>query len=116
MLCRSRVDVEEIVGSKFAKLPAPDPDTDPLFIPAPLFHALSWIISDLGDVKDRAQWSETIAAGLRATRQKGDPGKWLGDKATDHHIAGAHAREVLEQSLVRDAVLLRLADALEAQV
>jgi hypothetical protein len=107
---------DAVVTSKFAKLPLPDADTDPLLIPAPLFYALSWVIADLGDVKDRAQCSETIAAGLRATRQAGQATQWLGEKALDHHAAGDHARAVLEQALLRDAVLLRLADAIEGQI
>ncbi len=105
----------EIVNSPFAALPAPDPETDPIVIPTPLFHALSWLIADLGAVKDRAQWSETIESGLRATKTPGTAAKWLGEQATTHREAGKHAEKVLQQTIVNDELLLRLAAVIEAQ-
>ncbi len=106
---------DAVTKSPFAKLPAPPPGVEPLLVPAPLFYALSWVIAELGDLKDRAQWAETIASGLAATKLEGKPSQWLGDKAIDHHAAGARAKEILAQSIATDSVLLRLAEALEAQ-
>jgi hypothetical protein len=111
----SRYLTEAVVSNKYNVLPEADPECRPIAVPAPLFYAVSWLIADLGDVKDRAQWSETIAAGLRATNTPGEPSKWLGADAIDHRMAGEHARGALDQAIRKDTVLLRLADAIEKQ-
>jgi hypothetical protein len=105
-----------IVNSGFAKLPTPPAGADALTIPAPLFYALSWVIDDLGRVKDAAQETELIQMGLHATGIRAKPAKWLGKGAIGHHAAGEHARKVLAQSLREDRLLLRMADAFEAQI
>jgi hypothetical protein len=111
-----RYVVDEIVKSPFSTLPDADPEYDPIAIPAPLFYALSWIIDDLGRVKDQAQETEFLENGLKVTSIEGEPAKWLGASAVGHHAAGAHARKVLAQTIEQDKLLLRLADAIEAQL
>lgn len=108
--------VESIVKSPFSKLPAAPPDSEPLAIPAPLFYALSWIIADLGRVKDAAQETEFIEQGLIATGSSGSPRQWLGDSSIGHHEAGEHARKVMTRTLHEHNLLLRLAEAFEAQL
>jgi hypothetical protein len=111
-----RYMVESIVTSPFSKLPAAGPGEDPLVMPAPLFYALSWIIDDLGRVKDAAQETELVENGLHAAKINAEPSKWLGQSAIGHQAAGAHAREVLAQTIEKDQLLLRLADVFAAQV
>lgn len=112
----SRYLTEAILNSPFAKLPKPAEGEEAITLPAPLFYALSWIIDDLGKVKDAAQETELIEHGLRATQQSGDPARWLGERAIGHHAAGLHARKVVDQTLKKDRLLLRLAESIESQL
>ena len=111
-----RYMAERVVTSPFNQLPAPPEGVDPLFIPAPLFYALSCFIGELGDIKDAAQWTEAIEAGLKVTGEAGSPEQFLGEQAVSHEVAGQRAAAVVAQTIVADALLPRLADALEAQL
>lgn len=104
-----------IVESPYNKLPVPTSDDRPIVIPAYLFYALSYLIDALGRVKDRAQVTEAFAAGLAATGAgKGRSAEsYLGDDALTPEAAGDAATELMEQVLGEDALLTRLADALE---
>ena len=105
-----------IVQSPYAKLPDADPEVEPIVLPAPLFQALTAIINDLGDVKDRAQFTETAEMGLRAIGSREKASKWLGKTVTTHHTAAKLAHAMLDQTIVTDKLLLRLADAVDAQL
>jgi hypothetical protein len=112
----SRYLGEAVVNSPFNRLPAPGAGVDPLTLPAPLFYALSWAIAELGRIKDAAQETEVVEHGLRATHQPGSASTWLGADALGYVEAGRAASKVVAQTLRRDRLLLRLADALEPQV
>jgi hypothetical protein len=105
----------EVVGNRFNQLPAAPEGVEPVLLPAPLFYALSWLIAELGAVKDRAQLTESVEAGLRATGQAGTGRKLLGSAALPQAEAATLARRMVQQALVKDRLLLRLADAVEAQ-
>jgi hypothetical protein len=46
---------KEVLESRFNVLPAPQPGAKPLLVDAPHFYALSWLISELGFIKDDGQ-------------------------------------------------------------
>jgi len=112
----SRYLGEAVVNSPFNRLPAPGAGVDPLTLPAPLFYALSWTIAELGGIKDAAQETELVEHGLHATHVTGTAAKLLGAEALSYAEAGRRAGKVVAQTLRRDRLLLRLADALEPQV
>ena len=107
---------EAVVSSPFNRLPPPVSGVTPLTLPAPLFFALSWAIAELGRIKDAAQETEVVEHGLRATHQPGSASTWLGADALGYVEAGRAASKVVAQTLRRDRLLLRMADALEPQV
>lgn len=107
---------EAVVTSPFNRLPQAEEGPDPLVLPAPLFYALSWAIAELGRIKDAAQETELVEHGLHATHQPGTASVWLGGDALGYVEAGRAASKVVAQTLRRDRLLLRLADALEPQV
>lgn len=111
-----RYMVEAIVKSPFSKLPTAEEGIEPLVIPAPLFYGLSWIIDDLGRVKDAAQKTELVEHGLVAAKITGKASQWLGTSAIDHQAAGEHARKVIDQTIKQDRLLLRLAESFESQI
>ena len=106
--------VPEVVGSRFNQLPEAPEGVDPLRVPAPLFYALSWMIAELGAVKDRAQLTESVSAGVKVLGLKTTAGKLLGKIATTHVDAARVARQVVERTVVKDKLMLRLADSVEA--
>lgn len=105
-----------VVNNPFNELPKGDGKIKPVLLPAPLFYALSWTIAELGAIKDRAQWTETVAHGLDAVGVTGaKPKRWLGELALDARDAGKQAAAIAEKTLFEDKLLQRLADALDAQ-
>ncbi|MEN9800772.1 MAG: hypothetical protein RL653_4469 [Pseudomonadota bacterium] len=105
----------EVVNNPFNQLPAAPGGVDPVLFPAPLFYALSWMIAELGAVKDRAQLTETVDAGIRVTGLKATAKGLLGTVATSHAEAAKVAQEMVKQTVLGDRLLLRLADAVDAQ-
>ena len=105
----------DVVENPFNRLPTPEPTDRPVSIPAPLFYALSYVIDRLGRVKDRAQWTETLSAGLKATGSGRNRSieSYLGADAMTQAEAGTAATEILEQALGEDALLTRMAEAVE---
>jgi hypothetical protein len=106
-----------VVNNPFNALPKGDGRAEPLRLPAPLFYALSWLIAELGALKDRAQWTEVVAHGLDAVGL-GDakPKRLLGDATLEAREAGKLAGAIAQKTLFEDKLLPRLADAIEAQV
>jgi hypothetical protein len=108
---------KEIVESPFNRLPAAEPEDEPVSLPAPLFYALSYAIDRLGAVKDRAQWTETMQHLLHETGEKTD--KPLSELMGEIHLETADAArlggEIVAQVFEQDRLLPRLIDALEAQ-
>ncbi len=106
-----------VVGNPFNELPKGDGSVKPVLVPAPLFYALSWLIAELGVLKDRAQWTETVAHMLDAEGVGGGakPKRWLGDMALDAREAGKQAAAIAKQALFEDKLLERLGAALAAQ-
>ncbi len=83
-----------VVNNPFNDLPKGDGSIKPVLLPAPLFYALSWTIAELGSLKDRAQWTETVTHGLEAVGVAGaKPKKWLGDLTLEAREAGKHRGE-----------------------
>jgi hypothetical protein len=114
----SRYLTPAVVENPFNDLPKGDgKGADPILFPAPLFYALSWLIAELGTLKDRAQWTESVAHGLEAlgVAGGGKPKRWLGEVALDAKEAGKAAGALSRQALLEDKLLQRLAAALEAQ-
>ncbi len=105
-----------VVNNPFNDLPKGDGSIKPVLLPAPLFYALSWTIAELGSLKDRAQWTETVTHGLEAVGVAGaKPKKWLGDLTLEAREAGKQAAAIAEKTLFEDKLLQRLSEALEAQ-
>lgn len=105
-----------VVNNPFNALPKGDPAVVPVTIPAPLFYALSWLIAELGALKDRAQWTEAVTHGLAASGLTGKPKQWMGDIALEDRDAGKLASALVAKTLIEDKLMVRLAEALEAQV
>ena len=107
----------DIIENPFNRLPEPGPGERPLSMPAPLFYALSYLIDRLGQLKDRAQWTETLAHGLEATGS--DPSRnvesYLGGIALAKYAAAAEGAKLVDTVLRRDKLLLRMAEAVERQ-
>lgn len=104
---------EAVVKNPFNALPQGDGHITPILLPAPLFYALSWLIAELGALKDRAQWTESVDHGLKVVGVTMD--RPLGDLTLDATEAGARARALAERTIFEDKLLTRLADAVEAQ-
>ncbi len=105
-----------VVNNPFNALPKGDGTVKPVTLPAPLFYALSWMIAELGALKDRAQWTETVTHGLEAVGVTNAKAKrWLGDLTLEAKEAGKMAAAIAEKTLFEDKLLLRLGEALEAQ-
>lgn len=100
-----------VLSDRFARLPPAAEGLKPITLPAPLFFALSWLISALGELKDRVQWTETMAQGLAETGTPGTPEDWLADQALQREEVTRLTGEIVAQTLVEDRLLLRLADA-----
>lgn len=105
-----------VVNNPFNALPKGDGSVKPLLLPAPLFYALSWLIAELGALKDRAQWTETVAHGLDVLGLGGAKAKRpLGDATLEAREAGKLAGAIAQKTLFEDKLLPRLADAIKAQ-
>lgn len=113
----SRYLTPAVVDNPFNVLPKGDGSIEPILLPAPLFYALSWMIAEIGDLKDRAQWTETVAHGLAVTDSGGrsKPQRWLGDDALEPEQACREVAAMAEQTLVKDKLLERLAKAIAKQ-
>jgi hypothetical protein len=109
----SRYLTQAVVNNPFNVLPKADKSIKPLRIPAPLFYAMSWLIAELGALKDRAQWTETVTHGLEVLGIKSK--RPLGDLTLEARDAGKAAKILVEKTLVQDRLLLRLAEAIEKQ-
>ena len=53
---------DAVLKSRFNVLPAPKPGVAPIFFAAPHFYALSWLIFELGIIKDDGQKTEAMLA------------------------------------------------------
>lgn len=106
-----------VVNNPFNALPTGDGRVAPLRLPAPLFYALSWLIAELGAIKDRAQWTETVAHGLDVVGLgAAKASRVLGDATLEAPEAGKLAGAIAQKTLFEDKLLPRLAEAIEAQV
>jgi hypothetical protein len=109
----SRYLSKEIVGNPYNQLPAPEEDDQPLKVPAPLLYALSYLIEELGKIKDKAQWTETAHHLLHLTGEKANLQELLHDDYLEAEVATSRGSELLQQVLIEDQLLLRLASGIE---
>lgn len=103
-----------IINNPFNQLPEPEADDVPIIIPAPLLYALSYLIEQLGIIKDSAQWTETVRHLLHLTGEK--PSRSLPELMGDNYLEPEKATErgaaLIEQVIVHDELLLKLAEAI----
>lgn len=104
----------EIVENPYNRLPEPEADDDPVRIPAYLLFALSYAIDKLGVIKDRAQWTETFKHLLQITGEKVSLPSLMKENHLEDGDATEQGTRVIQQVLINDQVLLRLADAIKA--
>ncbi|HMO36561.1 MAG TPA: hypothetical protein PKA06_11005 [Gemmatales bacterium] len=104
---------DDITQNPFNKLPAPEAHDKPLTIPAYLLYALSYLIDHLGRIKDKAQWTETVTHLLQLTGEQADLSAAMKDDFLEAQAACDQGKKLLDQVLVKDALLLRLADCLD---
>lgn len=103
-----------VVDNPFNQLPEGEPGEEPVRIPAPLFYALSWLIAELGALKDRAQWTETVAHEHASLGLAPKSKRVIGDLSLEPAEAGRQAAAIVQRTLETDRLLERLAEALEA--
>jgi hypothetical protein len=106
---------EEIVSNPFNKLPEPEAEDCPLIVPAPLLYALSYLIDQLGRIKDKAQWTETASHLLHLTGEKADLSALMKDQYLPDETATKQGSELLHQVLVEDELLIRLAEGIRRE-
>jgi hypothetical protein len=99
-----------IIESPFNQWTAPEAGDVPLQVPAPLQYALSYAIEQLGIIKDNAQWTETVEHLLHLTGEKATTRELLGASYLTAAEATTQGRVVVEEVLVKDQVLLKLAE------
>lgn len=103
-----------IISNPFNQLPEPEAEDVPIIIPAPLLYALSYLIEQLGIIKDSAQWTETVRHLLHLTGEK--PGQSLPELMGGNYLEPEKATErgaaLIEQVIVHDELLLKLAEAI----
>lgn len=104
---------DDIVKNPFNQLPVPENDDQPLKVPAPLLYALSYLIDQLGKIKDRAQWTETASHLLNQTGETANLKELLQQDYLTQETASVQGNELLQQVIVEDQLLLRLADDIE---
>lgn len=107
-----RYMAKSIVDSPFNNWNAPEADDVPIHVPAPLQYALSYAIDQLGVIKDKAQWTETVEHLLHLSGEKADVRALMGESYLAASDATDQGRAVLEQVLQKDQVLLRLSEGL----
>lgn len=104
---------DAIVRSPFNDFPKRDAVPDPIVVDSPAFLALSWLISELGSIKDRGQTSEALSS---AARDLGDgpkaaasrARKVLGDAPMSHEEIASKVEPMIAR-FVELGVLTRLA-------
>jgi hypothetical protein len=104
---------QEIVSNPYNQLPAPENDDEPLKVPAPLLYALSYLIDELGKIKDKAMWTETAGHLLHLTGEKANLQELLQSDYLEAETATSRGSELLQQVLIEDQLLLRLANGIE---
>jgi hypothetical protein len=102
-----------VLASPFNSFPRRDEVPDPIVLDASSFLAVSWIIAELGALKDRGQLADAVAHAARdledgpkaaAARVR----KVVGDSVPTHESIGAAVAGVMA-TFVKDNVLARLA-------
>jgi hypothetical protein len=106
----------EVVDSPFNRLPEPKSGQRPVLIPAPLYYALSWTIAKLGELKDGAQLDEALRNAAENAGVEVDVPAMLGERGRPVAEACAEGAIVAHEVLERDQLLLRMAEAIEAQI
>ncbi len=104
---------DDIVKNPFNQLPVPEDEDQPLKVPAPLLYALSYLIDQLGKIKDRAQWTETASHLLNQTGELANLKELLQQDYLSQETASVQGSELLQKIIVEDQLLLRLADDIE---
>lgn len=104
---------DAVLKSPFNQFPKRKEVSDPIVLDSPAFLAMSWVINELGVLKDRGQTSDAL---LTAARDLGEgpkaavarARKVLGDAPESHEDIAARVEVIIKQ-FVSDGVLPRLA-------
>ena len=106
----------EIVGHKFNQLPANPEEREPVRFHAAGFYACSFLIAEIGRIKDRALWThEVMHCGGMLGIEKNEILAQLGDVALPHAQAVAEVRSLVEDIIVKEGLLPLMAKHLDQQ-
>lgn len=112
---------ESVLASPFNQLPPTPAGVEPILISAPNFYALSWLIAQIGKIKDHGQKIEALHIVAREAGLENDAA-WLACSKTMLPEAPAHEEDLatmvgamVQKFVVKDGMLQRWQEELAAQ-